>query len=85
MPELNEPQKAFLRDAHLAVVTTLRSDGSPHSTVVWVDCDGDDLLFNTARGRAKERNLLADARVSVVTVDSEDFHLWLAVDGHATL
>ena len=47
MPELNEPQKAFLRDAHLAVVTTLRSDGSPHSTVVWVDCDGDDAASST--------------------------------------
>ncbi len=50
-------------------MTTLRADGSPHSTVVWVDCDGDDVLFNTARGRAKERHLLADPRVSVVTVD----------------
>ena len=85
MPDMNEAQKDFLRGAHLAVVTTLRPDGSPHSTVVWVDCDGDDVLFNTARGRAKERHLLADPRVSVVTVDSEDFHLWLAVDGRATL
>ena len=85
MPDLNETQKAFLRDAHLAVVTTLRADGSPHSTVVWIDCDGDDVLFNTARGRAKERHLLADPRVSVVTVDGDDFHRWLTVDGRATL
>ena len=38
----------------LAVVTTLLADGSPHSTVVWIDCDGEDVLFNTARGRAKD-------------------------------
>lgn len=85
MPHLNEAQKAFLRGARLAVVTTLRPDGSPHSTVVWVDCDGDDVVFNTARGRAKERHLLADPRVSVMTVDNQDFHLWLGVDGRATL
>ena len=28
MPELNEEQVAFLRAGHLAVVTTLRADGS---------------------------------------------------------
>jgi PPOX class probable F420-dependent enzyme len=66
-------------------VTTLRADGSPHSTVVWVDADGGDLLFNTARGRAKERHLLADPRVSVVTIDENDFHRWLTVDGRAEL
>jgi PPOX class probable F420-dependent enzyme len=85
MPALNEAQKAFLRAGHLAVVTTLRADGSPHSTVVWIDCDGEDVVFNTARGRAKERHLLADPRVSVVTVDGDDFHRWLTVDGTATL
>lgn len=85
MPDLSEAHKAFLRAGHLAVVTTLRSDGSPHSTVLWIDCDGEDVVFNTARGRAKERHLLADPRVSVVTTDGEDFHRWLVVDGTATL
>ena len=55
MAQLNDTQKAFLREGHLAVVTTLRADGSPHSTPVWIDCDGEDVVFNTARGRAKEQ------------------------------
>jgi PPOX class probable F420-dependent enzyme len=67
------------------VVTTLRADGSPHSTVVWIDSEGGDVLFNTARGRAKERHLLADPRVSVMTVDGADFHRWLLVEGEAVL
>ncbi len=85
MPELNEVQVAFLRDGHLAVVTTLRADGSPHNTVLWIDSDGENVVFNTARGRAKERHLLADARVSVVTTDRDDFHRWLVVEGPAEL
>jgi PPOX class probable F420-dependent enzyme len=85
MPALNETQIAFLRAGHLAVVTTLRADGSPHNTVVWIDSDGGDVVFNTARGRAKERHLLADDRVSVVTADGDDYHRWLTVDGRATL
>ena len=83
MPALNESQKAFLRAGYIAVVTTLRADGSPHSTLVWIDCDGEDVLFNTARGRAKVRHLLVDSRVSIMTTDGGDFHRWLAVDGRA--
>ena len=85
MPQLNETQEAFLRAGHAAVVTTLRADGSPHSTVMWIDAGSGDVVFNTARGRTKVRNLLADPRVSVVTVDGQDSHRWLAVDGRATL
>ena len=66
-------------------MTTLRADGSPHSTVVWVDGEGGDLLFNTARGRAKDRHLKADPRVAVMTIDENDFHRWLLVEGRATL
>jgi PPOX class probable F420-dependent enzyme len=66
-------------------VTTLRADGSPHSTVVWIDAENGDLLFNTARGRAKERHLLADPRVSALTLDAADAHRWLLVEGTATL
>jgi PPOX class probable F420-dependent enzyme len=66
-------------------VTTLRADGSPHSTVVWVDAEGGDLLFNTARERAKDRHLKADPRVAVMTIDEHDFHRWLLVEGRAEL
>jgi PPOX class probable F420-dependent enzyme len=67
------------------VVTTLRADGSPHSTVVWVDAEDGDVLVNTARGRAKERHLLGDPRVSVLALDAADAHRWLLVEGRATL
>jgi len=34
-----------------------------------VELDGDDLVINTALGRAKARNLASDARVAVSVVD----------------
>ena len=85
MHELSDQQEAFLREGHIAVVTTLRGDGSPHSTVVWIDGAGGEVRFNTARGRAKERHLIADPRVAVTVVDSSDFHRWLTVEGRAIL
>ena len=65
-------------------MTTLRQDGSPHSTVVWVDANG-DLSFNTASGRAKERHLRRDPRVSLLVVDPENTYKWVAVSGTAEL
>ena len=85
MHELSDQQEAFLREGHIAVVTTLRGDGSPHSTVVWIDGAEGEVRFNTARGRAKERHLIADPRVAVTVVDSSDVHRWLTVEGRAIL
>jgi PPOX class probable F420-dependent enzyme len=84
--QLTEAQRSFLRDnAFVGTVTTLRRDGSPHSTVVWVD-EGDGLvLFNTAEGRCKPRELRADPRVSMLVVDPNDAYRWLAVSGTAEL
>jgi PPOX class probable F420-dependent enzyme len=56
----------------LASLATLNPDGSPQITPLWIDLDGDDVVFNTARGRVKARNLERDARVAVSVVDPDD-------------
>ena len=87
MADLSDAQRAFLEDNPFpGVVTTLRADGSPHSTVVWLDTDGSGVVrFNTARGRAKEKHLARDARVSALVIDPADQYRWVAVTGTATL
>ena len=57
---LTSAQTEFLENPFVGVVTDLRPDGSPHSTVVWVDVDDDGVSFNTAWPRAKPRYLEAD-------------------------
>jgi PPOX class probable F420-dependent enzyme len=85
MARLNEDAKKLLSRPIYAWATTLRPDGLPHNTVVWVDVDGDDLYFNTAVGRAKERHLRHDPRVAISVLDPDDgFHL-VSVSGTATL
>jgi len=58
----------------LAHVASLDPDGAPNVSPVWVELDGDDLVINTALGRAKARNLASDARVAVSVVDPDDDH-----------
>ncbi len=82
---LTEAQRAFLREPYPGTATTLRRDGSPHSTVVWVDEDDGDLLFNTTIGRAKERHLRRDPRAALLVIDPANQYRWLAVSGTATL
>ncbi|MBX5473812.1 MAG: PPOX class F420-dependent oxidoreductase [Thermoleophilia bacterium] len=83
---LSERQRAFLAEPYVGVVTTLREDGSPHSTVVWVDVDeGGVVSFNTAYGRRKPRNLERDPRLSLTVVDPSDPYRWISIDGKAEL
>jgi PPOX class probable F420-dependent enzyme len=72
MAKLSDKQTELLRGRNYGTVTTLRKDGSPHSTPVWVDTDGENVLFNTSVGRAKERHLRRDPRVSVVVIPTDD-------------
>jgi len=85
MAALTEKARAFLEQPFVGEVTTLRDDGSPHTTVVWVDVDTDEVLFNTAVGRAKERHLRKDPRASLIVVDPQDPYKWVAVSGRAEL
>jgi PPOX class probable F420-dependent enzyme len=80
---LNDRQREFLQQPFAAVATTLRADGSPHSTVVWIDIDDEGVSFNTAAGRAKPRHLADDPRLSVVVVDPADQYRWVAIGGTA--
>lgn len=83
--KLTERQRAFLESPFVGVVTDLRPDGSPHSTVVWVDVDDEGASFNTAWPRAKPRYLANDPRVSLTVVDPGDPYRWISVDGTVTL
>ena len=85
MATLTEQQQRFLDNPYFGIVTTLRPDGSPHSTVVWVDRENGTVSFNTARGRAKDRHLEHDPRVSLLVMDPQDAFKWIAVSGTAEL
>ena len=85
MKRLTAAQRAFLENPFIAVVTTLRPDGSPHSTPLWVDVDEEGVSVNTAWPRVKPRNLEADPRLSLVVVDPSNELRWLGITGTATL
>jgi PPOX class probable F420-dependent enzyme len=85
MPTLTGEQAQLLLEPNFATVGTLDPDGSPQLTIVWIDWDGDSVLFNTAAGRAKPRNLERDPRVSILVTDRADGYRWVEILGRAEL
>jgi PPOX class probable F420-dependent enzyme len=86
MATLTEAQRAFVHESkYPGILTTLRADGSPHTTPVWVDTDGDDLLINTIESRQKARHMRGDPRVALIMVDPADAWHWVSVTGHVEL
>ena len=86
MASLTEAQRAFIHETtYPGLLTTLRSDGSPHVTPVWVDTEGDDILINTIESRQKARHMRRDPRVALIVVDPADAWHWVSVTGHVEL
>ena len=81
---LSQKARDLIARPVLASLATLNSDGSPQITPLWVDRDGDDVVFNTAQGRKKARNLERDGRVAVTVIDPEDPYNVVAFTGTVT-
>ncbi len=82
---LSDDALALLAGKNYAVLATINPDGSPHSSVMWVGHDGNDLLFSTVEGRVKHRNMLRDPRVSVTVIDSADPENYVELRGRVSM
>src|SRR5690348_4634273 len=71
--ELNAAARAWLEEARFAVLATISPDGMPQQSVIWYYLDGDELVFNSKRGRVKDRNIVRDGRVSVCVADGDQY------------
>jgi PPOX class probable F420-dependent enzyme len=65
----------------VAALSTLMKDGSPQTSVVWCDFDGECVRVNTMRGFAKERNMRRNPRVTLLCYDPRQPLRYLEVRG----
>lgn len=79
--KLNDNAKALIAQPVLASVATVDSADRPQVTPVWIDMIGEDLAFNTAKGRAKDANLVKNPHVAVSVVDPADPYNVVVVRG----
>lgn len=78
----DQEARELLDGRNFATVATLNPDGSPQTSVVWIERDGDTVLFSSTAARRKARNLARDPRVSLSVFDiANPYH---SIDIHGT-
>jgi PPOX class probable F420-dependent enzyme len=82
MPEaIPEKYRDLFSKRAFASLATLMPDGRPQVTPVWCDLEGDYVLFNSAKGRQKDRNVRRDPRVAMAIVDPDNPYRYLEIRG----
>jgi PPOX class probable F420-dependent enzyme len=76
-----EKYRDLFQKRAFASLGTLMPDGRPQVTPVWVDFDGQDVIFNSAKGRQKDRNVRRDPRVAMAIVDPDNPYRYMEIRG----
>jgi len=82
MTTLPQGLKDMLADKVFAHLTTLMADGSPQSSPVWVEADGDEIVINTAAARVKDKNMKRDPRVAISVTATDNPYKAFMIRGH---
>ncbi len=77
-----EKYRDLFQKRAFASLGTLMPDGSPQVTPVWCDFDGEYVIFNSAKGRRKDRNVRRDPRVALAIMDPDNPYRYLEIRGH---
>lgn len=87
MIHLTPEQHVFVTERHLATLTTLRADGTPHVVPVGFTWDPEQgvLRITTRDGSAKVRHVDRDAGAGRVAVCQVDGGRWLTFEGTASV
>ncbi len=78
---ISDDARALLEQPLFASLATVGPDGHPQVTVVWLHVEDDRVVFNTAEGRAKHRNMAADPRVTVLLLDPDNGYRYAELRG----
>ena len=84
MAKLSDDTREILQKKAFVHVGTLMDDGAPQVSPVWVNVDGDDVIFNTAAGRLKQKNLHRDPRVALSVIDPDNPYKSVLIRGKVT-
>lgn len=87
-PPLTPAVRDVIESGRLAHFTTIAADGRPHTTIVWVGLDGDEIVVGKLQPDQKLANIRRDPRVSLSMEAAGDQHgmqHYLVVEGTARI
>ena len=71
----------LLEGEALGHLATIRSDGTPHVTPLWIDHDDDTVLVDVRVDRVKAANMRERPAVAISIVDPRNPYRYLAITG----
>ena len=81
-----EEVRQFLTEkARTGKLATVREDGRPHVAPIWLDLDGDSIVFTTWHESVKAANIRRDPRVAICVDDDQPPFAFVIIEGIATL
>ena len=79
---IGKPQFDEFISAHRwAIVTTLRKDGTPSSSMNAYAREGDQLIISTTEDRLKTKTLARDPRITVCVINNAEPFNYVSVEG----
>ena len=84
MAQLSDLAELLSKPNH-AVLATINQDGSVHSTIIWIDVEGENVTFNSARGRVWPTNLERDPRATLLLLNEDNPYEYVEIKGTAEL
>jgi PPOX class probable F420-dependent enzyme len=86
--EIPQSAKDVITSGRLAHFTTINADGRPHTTIVWVDLDGEEIVIGKMMPDRKVANIKRDPRVSLsIEADGNQWGMqnYLVIEGTASV
>ncbi len=81
----DEWQHLLLDRPRPAIVTVVDTRGRAHATPVWIDMDGDRIVFTTEASSVKGRVLRRDPRVTLCVDDDAPPFSFVTISGRASI
>lgn len=74
-----------LSTPRIAKLASVRAGGSPHLAPIWIDLDGDTIVFTTMATTVKARNVRRDSRVALCVDDDAFPYAFVIIEGTAAI
>lgn len=79
--EISGKARELLEAPNFCHLATLNPDGSPQVTPVWIDVEDNMIVFNTAEGRVKPRNIRSEPRIGLSITNQENPYEFVSIRG----
>jgi PPOX class probable F420-dependent enzyme len=81
----DEIRQFLLEKARTGKLATVRDDGRPHVAPIWIDLDGDTIVFTTWHESVKATNIRRDPRVAICVDDDQPPFAFVIIEGSASM